>query len=277
MALNTSFKKYLISPNELFRKKKINIRIIDCRWYLEDNKKGLKEFLKSHIKNSIFLDIEKLSGNSDLPHMLPSSIKFNKFINSNGLNYNNEIIIYDQTGFFCSSRVWFMFCFFGFKNVKILNGGIKNWKIHKFPLSKLIKKKRRSFTYISEIKTNLLINKCEITQLLKSESKLHKIIDARPRNRFLGEKGEPRKGLRKGNIKFSINIPFSDIIKKNGTIKSNVELRSIISKNMIKEKHTIICYCGSGITACNLIFAFNIIGLSNTKLYDGSWAEWGKK
>ena len=86
MALNTSFKKYLISPNELFRKKKINIRIIDCRWYLEDNKKGLKEFLKSHIKNSIFLDIEKLSGNSDLPHMLPSSIKFNKFINSNGLN-----------------------------------------------------------------------------------------------------------------------------------------------------------------------------------------------
>ena len=33
--------------------------------------------------------------------------------------------------------------------------------------------------------------------------------------------------------------------------------------------------CGSGITACNIIFVLNILGYENVSLYDGSWTEWG--
>ena len=39
----------------------------------------------------------------------------------------------------------------------------------------------------------------------------------------------------------------------------------------------IVCTCGSGITACNIFFALEILGFNNLTLYDGSWAEWGKK
>ena len=39
----------------------------------------------------------------------------------------------------------------------------------------------------------------------------------------------------------------------------------------------IICTCGSGVTACNIIFGLNLLGIQNLKLYDGSWAQWGKK
>ena len=35
--------------------------------------------------------------------------------------------------------------------------------------------------------------------------------------------------------------------------------------------------CGSGITACNILFALNSISHTNNFLYDGSWAEWGKE
>ena len=66
-------------------------------------------------------------------------------------------------------------------------------------------------------------------------------------------------------------------MKKNGRIKNTDELKLIFNEKIIKKQETIICYCGSGVTACNIIFALNIIGLLNTKLYDGSWAEWGRK
>ena len=46
---------------------------------------------------------------------------------------------------------------------------------------------------------------------------------------------------------------------------------------MLSKKKNIICTCGSGITACNIILALEILGFKNYKLYDGSWAEWGKK
>ena len=43
------------------------------------------------------------------------------------------------------------------------------------------------------------------------------------------------------------------------------------------KKKNIICTCGSGITACNIILALDILGFKNYNLYDGSWAEWGRK
>ena len=35
--------------------------------------------------------------------------------------------------------------------------------------------------------------------------------------------------------------------------------------------------CGSGVTACVLAFALELIGKKAWKVYDGSWSEWGQK
>ena len=36
----------------------------------------------------------------------------------------------------------------------------------------------------------------------------------------------------------------------------------------------IVCYCGSGVTACHNLIAFEHAGLTGAKLYAGSWSEW---
>ena len=85
------------------------------------------------------------------------------------------------------------------------------------------------------------------------------------------------KQIKKGNIEGSINIPFTKIIDKKGKLLSIKQLKNIFEKKIDFSKfNQIICLCGSGITACNIIFALNLLGIKNLKLYDGSWAEWGK-
>ena len=66
---------------------------------LNESNRGYKEFKGSHIPNAIF-DINKNSDKtSDIPHMFPKKIFFEKFVNNNGIS-KNQIVIYDQVGFF---------------------------------------------------------------------------------------------------------------------------------------------------------------------------------
>ena len=274
----SEFNKKIINPTKLSKIiKNDRLKIIDCRWYINDKEKGKEEYNKGHIPGAIYFDIEKNSDlNNPIPHMLPKKQKFLSFLKKNGVSINDEIVIYDQTGFFCSSRVWFTFTYYNFKNIKILNGGIKYWNDHNYEVSEqkkttLIKKKIQ----LKE-KKNMVANHEYIKK--KNKDKKTLIIDARPRNRFLGLEEEPRKNLKKGNIPGSINIPFTSLVDKKGRFLSKSVLKKRFEKkinfSLIKE---IICTCGSGVTACNIIFGLNLLGVQNLKLYDGSWAQWGKK
>ncbi len=279
MALKNPLNNYIINSTELLAlKDNEKIKIIDARWFLNEPNKGQKEYNKSHLEGAIFFDLEKLSDNSiSLPHMIPKKDKFINFAKKNGLNHEHQIIIYDQEGFFSSTRVWFTFMFFGFKKIKILNGGIKKWKKLKLPTTNVVKKIIKSNFNLKTTASNNIISKKELEKIIINKKSNTKIIDARPENRYFGNVEEPRPNLKKGNIMFSINIPFDSIIDNNSSIKNFSQLENIIfTKNKIEKNNIIICYCGSGVTACNIIFALNILGCKNVKLYDGSWAEWGK-
>ena len=274
MALVNSISQNIIKPKNL---KKIlrskGVKILDCRWYLEDNKKGYLEYRNKHIPNAIFFDIDKISNKeSKLPHMFPKTNIFTEFINKSGINKSSQIIIYDQIGFFSSSRVWLMFKYFGFKNVKILDGGFQIWLKKKCELESGRKKIKYSRCYTQISMTNLIINRPSLKKEINTNKSI--IIDARPEVRFKGEVQEPRPNLKKGNIKNSINIFFGLITNNLGYLKTMNDLIKIFKR--FSKKKNVICYCGSGITACNIIFVLYILNFTKIKLYDGSWAEWGK-
>lgn len=278
MALIKSLDKFIIKSLELRRKQHLkNLKILDCRWYLGNKKKGVNEFYKFHIEGASFFDINHISDKtSKLPHMLPSKEQFAFYINELNIKQNDNIVIYDQCGYFSTTRVWFMFILFGFNKVRILDGGMKDWMKKKFPVTKKIISLKNSFSVRLIKKNNMIIKKKILKEAIqKSHNNIH-IIDARPSKRFLGIDKEPRPGLKKGNIKSSINIPFDSILKNNNYLLKVNDLKNLIRKKKITKSKEIICYCGSGVTACNIIFVLKIMGFNKVKLYDGSWAEWGK-
>ena len=89
---------------------------------------------------------------------------------------------------------------------------------------------------------------------------------------------EPRPNLKKGNVPKSKNIPFQLCIEsKTNTFKKKNELIKIFKENNIDYLKPNVFMCGSGVTACVLGLAYFLISGKNAMIYDGSFAEWGKK
>jgi thiosulfate/3-mercaptopyruvate sulfurtransferase len=104
------------------------------------------------------------------------------------------------------------------------------------------------------------------------------LVDARSCDRFDGKVEEPRPGLKKGSIPGSKNIFFRNCINfETNTFKTKSELINIFIEHKVDYCKPAVFTCGSGVTACVLGLAYFLISDKNAVIYDGSFAEWGKK
>ena len=108
-----------------------NVKIIDCSWHMPNvNRNGYDEYLKEHIPGAVFFDLDKNSDvKTDLPHMLPEAIIWEKILSNLGISNDDRIIIYDNSDVLSSCRCWYNFLYFGHDPnlVSVLDGGLKKW------------------------------------------------------------------------------------------------------------------------------------------------------
>ena len=252
-----------------------DIRIIDSSWYFPHEKRNAEqEFIKSHIPGACFFDIDKIKDDeTDLPHMLPPSEKFNSTVRKLGVGDGHKVVIYDGFGMRSAARLWWMFKVFGFSDVVVLDGGFPKWvKEDRLITAELVAKEIRHLTIFED--KSLVADSDDVLRATKLNH--CSIIDARSEGRFLGKDPEPRRGLRSGSIESSINVPYETLLNDDFTFKKKEEILDIFSQKGVVFNNYIITTCGSGVTAAVLYLALDEIGCTKISLYDGSWAEWGK-
>ena len=251
-----------------------DLRILDASTYLPGvDRDGRTEYDTVHISGARFFDIDDVSdGRSDLPHMVPPIEKFMSRVRAMGVGDGHQIVVYDGSGLFSAARVWWLFRLMGQNNIAVLDGGLPKWiaegrKVE--DLAPVIRDRHMTVRF-----QNQMVR--DVTQV-SSASKLgtSQIVDARAAARFRGEAPEPREGLRSGHIPNSRNVPFTDLLNDDKTMKTPDQTRAIFESAGVDLKKPIITTCGSGVTAAVLGLALERMGHDMWSLYDGSWTEWG--
>ncbi len=97
--------------------------------------------------------------------------------------------------------------------------------------------------------------------------------------RFNGTLPEVRSGIESGHCPGAINTPFSIFINsEDGTMFPKEKLKEIFENNRVNLNKPLITMCGSGVTACIVYLALELVLEGNPKksirVYDGSWTEW---
>lgn len=251
-----------------------DLRVLDASWYLPDAGRDAKaEYDEGHIPGARFFDIDDIADNrSELPHMAPPVEKFMSRMRAMGVGDGHQVVVYDGAGLLSAARVWWLFRLMGQNNVAVLDGGFPKWHAEGHPIEDMPPVVRdRHMTVRMQ---NHLVR--DVTQVAAaSKLKDYEVVDARGAARFRGDAPEPREGLRPGHIPGARNVPYTDLLNEDQTLKAPEETRAIFSAAGVDLTKPIITTCGSGVTAAILALALERMGHDKWSLYDGSWAEWG--
>lgn len=245
--------------------------VFDATKYLPgEGKDGAEEYAGAHIPDARFFDIDAIADpDTRLPHMVPSSGRFERLMGELGVSNASRVVFYDQKGLASSPRGWWMMGLFGHDQAFVLDGGLPKWRREGRPVEAGPPPPPPPVTFQASLRAARLRG---IGDMLAGTD--HLVLDARPAGRFAGTAPEPRAGLPSGHIPGSRNVPSASLLHPDGTMLDPASLRAAFAAAGADGTRPVVTTCGSGITAAILSLGLLRAGLPQGAVYDGSWTEW---
>ncbi|XXT17325.1 sulfurtransferase [Sorangium sp. So ce429] len=252
------------------------VRVVDCRWYLS-GRRGADEYARGHIPGAVHLDVDAdLSGPAQAGpgrHPLPDAAAFARVLARAGVGTDTLVVAYDDAGGAIAARLWWLLRYFGHPGGRVLDGGLQAWTSAGHPLA-------TDAPAIAEAPRMELapggaavVDKAAVDRLRRDRSAV--ILDARARERYEGQ-SEPV-DARPGHIPGARSAPFAENLRApSGPFRERDELERRYRDLGAIEAATVVCYCGSGVTACHDLLALATLGRADAILYEGSWSDWAR-
>ena len=107
------------------------------------------------------------------------------------------------------------------------------------------------------------------------------LMDVRSADEYLGKRFWPSGAMdpqgRAGHVPSAIHQPIDSLYRKDGSFRSPAELRENFGAALVEGKDELITYCTIGGRAATAWFVLtHLIGRDRVRVYDGSWADWGR-
>jgi thiosulfate/3-mercaptopyruvate sulfurtransferase len=248
--------------------------IVDCRFTLEDTAAGERWYQERHIPGAVYAHLDRdLSGpktGTNGRHPLPDPGALARTFSRFGVDRSTQVVAYGaQTDMF-AARLWWLLRWLGHDRVAVLDGGFDKWLAEKRPVASGIET-RAPRGFEGAPRPGMVMTADEVA--VAGTSPAWRVIDARAPERYRGDV-EPIDAAA-GHIPGAVNQPFRANISAEGCLLPAAELRSAFGATLGDvAPERVVCYCGSGVSACHDLLAMEHAGLSGAKLYAGSWSEW---
>lgn len=274
------------------------LRLVDVRWRSRyENGRGISfddydGYRAGHIAGAVFAGmIEDLSDKEHaVPDMLAPPDAFERVMGRLGIDNETLVIAYDNMGIpLGSARLWWALSYYGHDRVKVLDGGLRQWRIEGRPLSSDPPTIRQT-VFAAKRRGEWIADKADVARALDDPSTL--IIDCLPQEQYGACAGESLWGARSGHIPGAVNVPFianidPELANSTSAARDRLlnernsfvfcperELAALYEKVGVTPEREVITYCGRGFAAAGGLLALKILGHERARLYDGSWSEW---
>ena len=243
-----------------------------------DTRGGYKDYFRGHLPTAHHLEFDTLRGTDQgvpvqyLPDDLTKALLIRAGVDKDRLHLvyatgaelpNDEIL--------SSTMVVHVLEKFGVKDIKIVDGGLPEWKKQGFaPVQDYFGNPAGSLPKTGE--PGIAANVEDVQKHVGKPGNV--LVDARPINEF---QGQDEIWLRKGHIPGAISFHWARLMEKDNThkFKPFAEVKGELEKAGITPDKNIICYCGTSREGSLLRFYLkHVAGYPNVRLYEGAWKEY---
>jgi thiosulfate/3-mercaptopyruvate sulfurtransferase len=259
------------------------------RWREDGSARELYE--QQHIPGAVFIDwtTDLVDRNHRVAFMLAPPEDFAATMARAGIGDRTHVVAYSDEFGSGPFRLWWGSRRYGHANVSVLDGGFGKWVAEGRPISNDTPRPAPA-RWTPRPVEGLVAAADDVMAAATADDVV--VIDSRPPVQYRGkavwfETGQvpagpdgiahtPRGDLRAGHVPWASNVPASELYGDDLTMRTPDELRGMLEEAGMKEGSRVITYCGVGISASALLFACVRAGVSDVRLYDPSWEEWGR-
>ena len=263
--------------------------LLDVRWRL-GGPPGRELYAAAHIPGAVFVDLDRdlaAPPGSGGRHPLPATADFESAMRRAGVSDSRLAVVYDDADSTAAARAWWLLRYFGHRDVRVLDGGLRAWMAAGHPAATgdapVAADTVAADTVAADtVAGGTVVEPGDFTAnpghlpLLDAAGAARLagtglLLDARAAERYRGEI-EPVDPVA-GHIRGAVSAPTAENVNGDGTFRPPAELAARFAALGVRPGGETGVYCGSGVTAAHEVLALTMAGLP-AALYAGSWSEW---
>lgn len=251
-----------------------DLRIIDARFELTDPAAGPAMYAAGHVPGAVYLDLDRdlaAPPGAQGRHPLPDLYGLAEKLGASGIGRQHHIVVYDQVGTMYAARAWWLLRHMGHDRVRVLDGGFRAYRAAGGEVTSAAPS-HPATTFHVDVKEHMVLDLDGVLARLDDPGLI--LLDARSPERYRGET-EPL-DPKAGHVPGALNMFHADSSGPSG-MRSPSELRLLYGIDDIPYDAELVAYCGSGVSAAQLVLALEVAGRRGVKLYPGSWSEWSRR
>lgn len=232
---------------------------------------------ESHLPGAVqvkrYLDLGDT--NAVPPTLFPTRKQFERLMSRLGIDNSTTVVAYDDKFGLFASRLLVIMEYYGHdtKKLKLLDGGIVNWKSLNYPIT-TDEPTIAATRYKSGSGNNIRITWSDVYRnAVLGEVPEVFLLDTRPVPEHAAKN---IRSIRGGFIPSAVNLTGTDAnVKETHTFKPVDEIRRMYEAKGVASDRIIYTYCHSGDRSAHAYITLKyLLGYKDVKVYDGGWAEW---
>ncbi|GAA4048123.1 sulfurtransferase [Agromyces indicus] len=245
--------------------------VLDVRWTLAEPD-GRDAYRAGHIPGAVYVDLDTEladhSATGEGRHPLPGEAAFTAAMRRWGLRDGDLVVAVDDAGGMSAARAWWLLRYAGWRDVRLLDGGLDAWREAGLPLETgdVVPEPGDATARFGGMP---VVDLDEADALASAEAGV--LLDARAAERYRGEV-EPI-DPRAGHIPGAVSAPTTGNLGADGRFLPAEVLRERFAALGADGRHPLAVYCGSGVNAAHQVAALAVAGL-DAALYPGSFSQW---